>query len=180
MFPTTYAKGIMPQLNERAAEALTPEQATAVVRLLDLQARWENHRDDPDKSAASTADLMARQKAFDAFWLARREYAVKHRTVPLPEPTQNVPDRLANWCRTLRAVFRRAECGSAAQVMIKVYRLADRVAVRAGKEVLGRVPAGDLATAVGGLDTVIAWCGELTTQPGSSNAPHRAQKGTAA
>ena len=47
----------MSQLNERAAEALTPGEATAVVRLLDLQARWENHRDDPDKSAASTADL---------------------------------------------------------------------------------------------------------------------------
>ena len=161
----------MPQLNERAAEAITPEQATALVRLLDLQARWENHRDDPDKSAASTADLHARRKAFDAFWSARREHAAKHRTAPLPEPTQNVPDRLAVWCRTLRVVFGRAESGSPAQVMIKVYRLADRVATRSGKELVGRGPAGDLATAVRELDVVIAWCGELTTPQGASGGP---------
>lgn len=167
----------MPQLNERAAEAITPEQATALVRLLDLQARWENHRDDPDKSAASTADLHARQKAFDAFWSARREHAAKHRTAPLPEPTQNVPDRLAIWCRTLRAVFQRAERGCPAQVMIKVYRLADRVAARAGKEVVGRGPAGDLATAAQELDAVIAWCGGLTAPPDDSLT---ARKGDAA
>jgi hypothetical protein len=170
----------MPQLNERAAEALTSEQATAVVRLLDLQARWENHRDDPAKSAATTADLQARQKAFDAFWSARREHAAKHRTAPLPEPTQNVPDRLAVWCRTLRVVFRRAESGSPAQVMIKVYRLADRVAARAGKEVIGRGPAGDLAAGVRELDAVIAWCDGLTAPSGPSGDPLEAQKGEAA
>ena len=165
----------MPQLNERAAEAITPEQATALVRLLDLQARWENHRDDPDKSAASTADLHARQKAFDAFWSARREHTAKHRTAPLPEPTQNVPDRLAVWCRTLRTVFQRAESGSPVQVMLKVYRLADRVAVRAGKDLVGRGPVGDLATAVHELDVVIAWCGELAASQGPSDDPLRPQ-----
>src|SRR5438270_9279307 len=109
----------MSQLNERVAEALPPEQATAVVRLLDLQARWENHRDDPDKSAASTTDLQARQKAFDTFRSGWRDYAAKYRGAPFPEPTQNVPDRLAVWCRTLRAVFQRAESGSPSQVMVK-------------------------------------------------------------
>ena len=167
----------MSHLNERTAEALTPEQATAVVRLLDLQARWENHRDDPDKSASSTADLRARQKAFDAFWSARREYAAEHRTVPLPEPTQNAPARLAVWCRILRAVFRRAESGSPAQVMVKVYRLADRVATRAGKEVVGRTSAGDLASAVRELDAVIVWCDEFV--PPSSD-PLQVQNGDAA
>lgn len=166
----------MSQLNERAAEALTPEQATAVVRLLDLQARWENHRDDPAKSAALTADLQARQRAFDAFWSARRAYVAEHRAAPLPEPTQNVPDRLAVWCRTLRAVFRRAEDGSPAQVMLKVYRLVDRVAARAGREGVERVPAGDLAAAVRGLDAVIAWCDELAPSGDSL----RTRKGDAA
>ena len=170
----------MSQLNERAAEALSPAQATAVVRLLDLQARWENHRDDPDKSAASTKDLQARQKAFDAFWSARREHAAKHRAAPLPEPTQNVPDRLAVWCRTLRAVFRRAESGSPAQVMLKVYRLADRVATRANKEMVGRGPAGDLATGVRELDAVIAWCDGLAALPGPSSDPRQAREDAAA
>ncbi len=31
----------MPQLTK--VEAMTPEQATALVHVLDLQARWENH-----------------------------------------------------------------------------------------------------------------------------------------
>jgi hypothetical protein len=150
------------------------------LRLLDLQARWENHRDDPGKSPASTADLQARQKAFDAFWSARREYAAEHRAAPIPEPTQNVPDRLAVWCRTLRAVFRRAESGNPAQVMVKVYRLADRVAKRTGKELVGRTPATDLASAVHELDAVIGWCGELATAPHLASIPLPAIQGDAA
>jgi hypothetical protein len=122
-------------------------------------------------------DLRARQKAFDAFWSARRAYGAGHRAAPLPEPTQNVPDRLAVWCRTLRAVFRRAEGGSSAQVMVKVYRLADRIAVRAGKATVGRAPAEDLATAVRELDAVIAWCDGLSTPSGD---PLQTRKGDAA
>lgn len=169
----------MSHLNEHTAEALTPEQATALVRLIDLQARWENHRDDPGKSAASTADLQTRQKAFDAFWSARREYAARHRIAPLPEPTQNAPARLAVWCRTLRAVFRRAESGSLTNVMLKVYRLADRVAARAGKEAFGRGPVSDLATAIGELDAVIAWCDALAAPAVPATDPLRARSDAA-
>jgi hypothetical protein len=167
----------MSQLSERAAEALTPEHATAVVHLLDLQARWENHRDDPNKSAGSVSDLRTRQRAFDAFRSGRRDYAAKYRDAPFPEPTQNVPERLAIWCRTLRAVFRRAERGSTDQVLIKVYRLADRVAARAGKEAVGRAPVGDLTTAVRELDAVIAWCDGLAAPVGD---PLKVPKGSAA
>ena len=137
----------------------------------------EAHRDDPDKRASSTADLQARQKAFDAFWSARREYAAAHRDTPLPEPTQNAPARLAVWCRTLRAVFRRAESGNPAQVMIKVYRLADRTAARAGTEVIGRAPVGDLAAAINELSAVIAWCEALV---GPTSDPLGTRAGAAA
>jgi hypothetical protein len=167
----------MSQLSERAAEALTPEHATAVVHLLDLQARWENQCDDPNRSAGSTPDLQTRQKAFEAFRLGCRDYAAKYRDAPFPEPTQNVPERLAIWCRTLRAVFRRAERGSADQVLIKVYRLADRVAARAGKEAVGRAQAGDLTRAVQVLEAVIAWCEGLAARSGD---PLKVPKGNAA
>jgi hypothetical protein len=169
----------MSQMNECAAEALSPEQATAVVHLLDLQARWENHREDPSKSAGSTSDLQARQKAFDVFRSGLRDYAAKYRGAVFPEPTQNVPERLAVWCRTLRAVFRRAEGGNPIQVMTKVYRLADRIAARVGKEVVGRAPVGDLATSARELDVVIAWCEGLAAL-GPLGDSLRARQGDAA
>lgn len=149
----------MAQMSESNAEKLSPGQATALVRVLDLQARWENHRDDPAKSAGSTTDLQARQKAFEAFRVAWREYAAEYRDAQLPEPTQNVPDRLAIWCRTLRAVLRRAESGAPALVLAKVYRLADRIAIRVGKELVERAPAADLTDGICELDAVITWCG---------------------
>jgi hypothetical protein len=52
--------------------------------------------------------------------------------------------------------------------MGKVYRLADRVATRVGKEPVRRGPAADLPAAARELDVVIAWCDpEPMTPPGS-------------
>jgi hypothetical protein len=151
----------MPQLTHGNAEKLSPEQAAGLIRVLELQARWENHRDDPARSAASIPDLHDRQKAFNAFQVAWNGYSAKYRPAWLPEPTQNMPDRLAIWCRTLRAVFQRVEAGCSTQVMAKVYRLVDRIAVRVGKEPVERGAAEDVAGAVRELDAVIAWCESL-------------------
>ena len=148
----------MPQLSETAADKLPPAQAAEVVHILDLQARWENHRDDPAKTSASVSDLHVRQKAFEAFRAAWRKYAAAHRDARLPEPTQNVPDRMAVWLRALRAVLRRASGGDATAILAKVYRLADRVAVRTAREPVARLAAADLPAAVCALDAVIAWC----------------------
>jgi len=151
---------VVPQLSERAAEAMAPEQATALVHVLDLQARWENHRDG-HSGTLTTTDLHVRQKAFDAFRVAVLNYTAKYPRAVIPEPTQYVVERMVIWCRTLRAVFRRATGGSPDEVLIKVYRLVDRIAARMGKEVVARAPAGDLAAAVRELDVVIAWCDAL-------------------
>jgi hypothetical protein len=148
----------MPQLSHTNAEKLSPEQATGLMRVLELQARWENHRDDPTRSAASIPDLHARQKAFNSFQVAWNGYVAKYRQAWLPEPTQNIPDRLAIWCRTLRAVFQRVEAGCPAQVMAKVYRLVDRIAARIGKEPMERGSVEDVVDAIRELDAVIAWC----------------------
>jgi hypothetical protein len=148
----------MAQLTQADAERLSPEQATELIRVLDLQARWENHRDDPTKSAASVTDLNVRQKAFDAFQTVLNRYASKYRLVRLPEPTQNMPPRLAIWCRAIRAVFQRAEGAHPSELMAKVYRWAARTAVRVGKEPVGQGTGEDLAGAVRDLDRVIEWC----------------------
>jgi hypothetical protein len=139
------------QMRPADAENLSPAQAADLVRVLDLQARWENHRDDPATTASCVADLQIRQRAHDAFQAALREYAGKHRNASVPETTQNMPDRLAIWCRALLAVCRRAESQCPANVMVKVYRLADRIAARTGKEPASRGTADE-------LDAVIAWC----------------------
>jgi hypothetical protein len=69
-----------------------------------------------------------------------------------------VPDRLAVWCRVLRVVFRRAEGGTPARVMAKVYWLAARIAAKTGSEPVARTEAEDLTAAVRELDVVIRWC----------------------
>jgi hypothetical protein len=152
----------MPQLTERDAEKLSPEQATALVRVIDLQAKWDGLlADKGDK----TSDLHARQKANDASHSALREYLAKHPNAGIPEPTHAVPDRFGAWCRVLRVVFGKAESGNSVEVMAKVYRLADRIAARMSKEPVARIAVTDLAGAVWELGAVIAWCDALTPTP---------------
>src|SRR4051812_20474105 len=135
----------MSQLTERDAEKLSPEQATALVQVLDLQARWDGLL---VRKSADPAALHARQKANDALQAALRAYAAEYCSLAIPEPTQAVPDRLAVWCKVLRVVFRKAEAASPVEVMAKVYRLADRIAARAEKEAVGRAEVNDLTGAV--------------------------------
>src|SRR5215212_6450269 len=130
----------MPQLTERDAKKLAPEQATALVRVIDLQAKWDGLL---AAKELQTAGLHARQKANDAYQAALRDYKAKHPKADIPEPTHAIPERLVVWYRVLRAVFEKAESGSPAEVMGKVYRLADRVAERTGKEQVARSPVTD-------------------------------------
>ena len=149
----------MPQLTERDAENLSPEQATAIVHVLDLQAKWDGLL---AEKGQKISDLYARQRANDAHLAALRDYSAKYSNACIPEPTHAVPDRLAVWCRTLRVVFGRAESGSPVEVMGKVYRLADRIAARLGKEPVARKRTTDLAVAMKELEVVIAWCEPLS------------------
>lgn len=154
----------MPPLTERDAEKLPPEQATALVRVLDAQATWDALLVDKQQKTG-TSDLKDRQKANDAYQAALREYGTKYPRAVVPEPPHAMPDRLGVWCRVLRVVFQRAKGGSPVEVMAKVYRLADRITERMSKEPIGRGAAEDLPTAVGELDVVIAWCDALVPTP---------------
>jgi hypothetical protein len=169
-------KAIMSQLTESGAAKLSPESATELLRVLDLQAAWENHCDDPTKSAESVSDLHSRQKVFDAFQVAWRNHAAKQPRLRLPAPTQHMPDRLAVWCRILRVLFQRAEGGNPIHVMSKVFRVADRIAAKLGQEPVVRRPAESLADAGRVLDGVIAWCDQFAKPP----APLRIHRPAAA
>jgi hypothetical protein len=148
----------MPPLSERDAEKLSPEQATALVRVIDLQARWDGLLADKELRASG---LHARQKANDAYKAAFRDYKARYPKAVVPEPTHAILERLVVWYRVLRAVFGKAENGNPVEVMGKVYRLADRIAERMGKEQVTRSPITDLSGAARELDVVIAWCEAL-------------------
>jgi hypothetical protein len=152
----------MAQFTEHDAENLSPEQATALVGVLNLQAKWDGLLADKGPKTG-LSELHARQKANDAYQTAIRDYTTKYRNPAVPEPTQAMPDRLAVWCRVLRVVFGKAEGGSPAQVMGKVYRLADRITARVGNAPVARGSGADLPAAVRDLDVVIAWCDGLAT-----------------
>jgi hypothetical protein len=151
----------MPQFTERDAEKLSSEQAMALVRVIELQAKW-------DGLLADGHSLHARQKANDAYQAALREYKTKYPKAVVPEPTQAVPERMVVWYRVLKAVFEKAESANPTAVMDKAYRLADRIAARMSKEPVGRTPADDLAGAVRELDVVIAWCEALAIKKGEA------------
>ncbi|WP_439626243.1 hypothetical protein [Gemmata sp.] len=139
----------MPPFTERDAANLPPEQAVALLRVLDLQAEWDGLLADKGPGLAA---LRSRQKANDVLQAALRAYAGAYGRIALPEPTQAMPNRLSAWCRVLRIVFQRAEGVRAPHLMAKVYRLGTRVAAKTGKE-----PAAHDEN----LDTVIAWCEKL-------------------
>jgi hypothetical protein len=152
----------MPPFTERDAEKLSPGQATALVRVIELQAKWDGLLAEKE---LQTSGLHARQKANDAYQAALRDYKAKYPRADIPEPTHAVPERLVVWFRVLRTVFGKAESGNPVEIMGKVYRLADRIAKRMSQEQVARSAVADLPGAVRELDVVIAWCEALTPTP---------------
>lgn len=151
----------MKPMTERDAQALTAEQATELVRIMDLQARWETHPDDTDRRPILNANLRARQRAHDQFQAAWHIYTTRHCETAYPAATRGVPDLLGRWCRVLRIVFRRATGGNPARVMANVYDLADRMASRREIGAVSRIELVDLPASASELDRVVAWCEAL-------------------
>ncbi len=167
------------QMNESTADKLDPARAAELVRVLDLQARWENMRDDSVRNDdhKSTLHLQGLQKAFEAFRSRMAEYTARYRTAQIPDLSPSGPDRLGAWCRAVRAVFQRAghDAGSdcPVHVVAKAHRMADRIAARVKNDPVGRgAPPDDITGAIRDLGIVIAWCDGLVGMPASiSSAP---------
>jgi hypothetical protein len=160
-------------MNEFAAESLAPAQAADLLRVLDLHAEWENTRGEPAKGrpGPSVSDLRAVQNTFEAYRAALAGYSARYKSEAVPEIAGSIAERVATWCRAVRAVVRRAEghTGAACPVhlMAKVYRLADRVAERSRTERVARGSTSQsLWAAIQELDSVIRWCdGVAAPQP---------------
>jgi hypothetical protein len=158
----------MAPLTEFTAGNLPADQATALARVLDLQARWECLLADA-AGGFTTTDLQGRQRAYEAYRLRRAEYDARYPTGAVPETTLNTPQRVASWCRIIRGVFRRAEGECPSGTVEKVYRLADRIAARMRTDSVPREPVASLADAVRALDAVSTWCDGLVVVPGGLN-----------
>jgi hypothetical protein len=150
-------------MNEAAAASLTPARASELARVLELQAEWENltaERQD------STARLQGVQRAFDAYRGRLLAYTGRENGQASPELSLNKPSRLGNWCRTVRAVFLRAEkCEVPTHVLVKVSRGAGRIGARLQVEPPVTEGVTDLAGAIRQLDAVIEWCNVLEQRP---------------
>lgn len=146
----------MRQLTELDAERLPDDQAAALTRVLDLQARWECLLADASCGSGryTVPDLSSRQKAYDAYRGRRADYEARYGTATVPDSSLNSPVRLAAWCRVVRAAFRpvAGECPGLAE---KAYRLADRITARMRQDSIAREPTVE---AVRALDAVVAWC----------------------
>lgn len=156
----------MPQMNESAAERLDPVRAAELAQVLDYQSRWENLRAD---GTDSTAQLQALQRAFEAYRVRLAEYRVRYRSEQTPDLSPSGPNRLGAWCRTVRAVCRRAAEGAdcPSHVVMKAFRMAERIAVRVKVEPLSRESSPtDMAGAIRQLGALIVWCEDLVRAPG--------------
>jgi hypothetical protein len=146
-------------MTEAAADRLTPARAAELVQILDLQSRWENLR---AAGSPTTAQLHGLQAAFEAYRIRMAAYTARNQGEPVPELTPTKPGRLGAWCRTVRAVLRRAGgCDCPAHIVAKAHRVADQIAGRLEAEPVGRERPTDMAGALGQLDRVIAWCERL-------------------
>jgi hypothetical protein len=157
-------------MTEAAADRLTPARAAELVQVLDLQSRWENLR---AAGSPTTAQLHALQAAFEAYRVRMAAYTARDHSEPVPELTPTQPGRLGTWCRTVRAVLRRADgAGCPTHIVAKAHRVADRIAQRLNADPVGRAAPTDVAGAVGELDALIAWCARLgdVTRPAAGRS----------
>lgn len=155
----------MSQISESAVAHLDAAQALELVRVLEIQAYWENLRESVGQKDLPTSHLKDRQKAYEAYRSRLAAYTAKYRTFPLPELTQNSPKWAVQWFRVVQAVLQRTKDAPVgelpAELLAKAHRLADRIATRLKKvplEPFTRATTWDAAVAQ--IETLIAASGE--------------------
>src|SRR5437763_3943531 len=150
--------------------ALSPAQAADLAELVELEARWENLRAAPARTAAvrsTNQDLHGMQQAYEAFRARLAAYNTRYPPGHTPELLLNTPARLGLWCRRMRELLVQVEHGPGTRCPVhlleKAHRYAAKIAGRLGKEGPRRVAApGDFPTALRELDALGRWCEELS------------------
>ena len=164
----------MSQLSENAVAHLDAAQAVELVRVMELQAVWENLRETVGQKDLPTSHLKDRQKSYEAYRSRLAAYTTKFRTFPLPELTQNSPKWVAQWFRVVKAILQRTTEATGhelpVQLVAKAHRLAGRIATRLKVELEPASAPPTMAAALAQLDALIAWSA-AQTQPSPTPAP---------
>jgi len=152
-----------------AGHALTPDQATALTALIELEARWENlpRSEVRDDLPASVLGLRAKQTAYDAYHRTLVAYNRRYRPAHAADAVVNSPARLGLWCRKVCALLRQLGDGAACPVHLleKTYRSAVQIGLRLSREPLGRTLPADVPAAVRALTALAVWSDDLTASP---------------
>ena len=161
----------MSHMSETAVAHLDAAQALELVRVMELQAFWENLRETVGQKDLPTSHLKDRQRAYEAYRSRLAAYTTKYRTFPLPELTQNSPKWVAQWFRVVKAILQRTADAATneipLQLLAKTHRLADRILVRLKKTPLASFTAPTTwEAALAQLDTLVA----VTSEPGQPAA----------
>src|SRR4051812_8893642 len=151
------------------APDLLPARAAELAALVELEARWENLRTAPSRTAearSTTQDLHTMQKAYEAFRTKLAAFCKHYPPGHVPELLLNTPIRLGLWCRQMRELFRQVadtpQGRYPGQLMEKAYRTADKLAGRWGVPSPPRpAPADDVGAAIRELDALEKWCHDL-------------------
>jgi hypothetical protein len=163
----------MPEVRPVAGEEIGAAQAAELIVLLDLEARWENlraARQETPRVSSVARDLLVMQKAYDAFRARLKAYQARFSPTHASELLLNTPARLGGWCRQVRDLHLRAgqsgQAHSAAHLLEKAYRWADRLAGKRGKDSVSRAtPPGPPEAVFRDLEALAAWCDALTQVP---------------
>ena len=159
----------MSGINEVSPPNQPAARAMELSSLVDSEARWENLRKAPLQDLAGghgTDDLLAKQKAYEAFHAKLTAYNRRYEPPHTPELLLNTPARLARWCEKMRSIYLQVESDPHAvypvHLMEKTYRCADQIAVRLNKPSVSRsTVTRTIRCAIGELEAVGKWCDEV-------------------
>jgi hypothetical protein len=132
--------------------------------LADLEAGWQNLRQAP-RGPLSLRDLVANQRAFEAFRVKLSAYNKRYRPAYTPELLLNTPARLGAWCRAMRDLYRGVESDAdvrcPAHLLEKAYRSADHVGALRGTGGVSRPPPpATIRAVIEELEALSRWCDE--------------------
>lgn len=142
-----------------------------LAELVELEARWENLRVAPPRTAAvrsTNEDLHRMQMAYESFHDKLAAFNKRYPPGHVPERLLNNPVRLGLWCRSMEDLYRRfghdPQVAYPVHLLEKAYRCADRIAARMGKDGPPRsAPQSDRPAAVRELEALGRWCDDLTS-----------------
>ena len=153
--------------------------AAELAALVELEARWENLRTAPSRTAevrSTNEDLHGMQRAYETFRAKLAAFNARYAPAHVPELLLNSPVRLGVWCRRMRDLYAQVvedpTVRAPVHLMEKAYRCADKIASRIGKDHPARpTPPDDVRAAVAELEALTRWCDDLVAVEIAANAP---------